>query len=241
MQRLDKFLSDSGAASRRELRQIIRAGRVRVGETVIREPEYKIDETQCEIYLDGVRVGGARRVVLMLNKPAGYVTSTADPRDKTVMELLPPQYRGLTPVGRLDKDTEGLLLFTNDGQLAHRLISPRHGMEKCYYAEHEGTAGTADVEAFRQGLVLRDGTKCLPARLVPQGEGKSLVCVREGKYHQVRRMLASRGKLVTYLRRISEGGIELGTLAIGMTRELTEKEMERLCAVQIDEASASRF
>ena len=100
---------------------------------------------------------------------------------------------------------------------------------------------TVSCEAFRQGLVLRDGTKCLPARLVPQGEGKSLVCVREGKYHQVRRMLASRGKLVTYLRRISEGGIELGTLAIGMTRELTEKEMERLCAVQIDEASASRF
>ena len=209
MQRLDKFLSDSKVASRRELRQIIRAGRVRVGERVVREPEYKVDEKNDEIFLDGVRVGGARRIVLMFHKPAGFVTSTADPRDRTVMELLPPQYRDLTPVGRLDKDTEGLLLFTNDGQLAHRLISPRRGVEKCYYAEHEGTADAQDIAAFREGVELRDGTKCLPARLEPQGPGKSLVYVCEGKYHQVRRMLASRGKPVTYLRRIAEGGVQL--------------------------------
>ena len=236
MQRLDKFLSDSGAASRKELRQIIRAGRVRVGNTVIREPEFKIDEKTAEVFLDGARVGGARRIVLMLHKPAGFVTSTADPRDRTVMELLPVQYRSLTPVGRLDKDTEGLLLFTNDGQLAHRLISPKHGVEKCYYAEHEGTADAADIQSFAEGCLLRDGTKCLPARLVPQGEGKSLVYVCEGKYHQVRRMLTSRGKPVTYLRRLSEGGVQLGDLPLSMTRELTEEEVSALESVHFDEA-----
>lgn len=236
MQRLDKFLSDSGAASRKELRQIIRVGRVRVGEAVVREPEFKIDEKTAEVFLDGVRVGGARRIVLMLHKPAGFVTSTADPRDRTVMELLPVQYRSLTPVGRLDKDTEGLLLFTNDGQLAHRLISPKHGVEKCYYAEHEGTADAADIQAFADGCLLRDGTKCLPARLVPQGVGKSLVYVCEGKYHQVRRMLASRGKPVTYLRRLSEGGVQLGNLPLSMTRELTDEEVSALESVHFDEA-----
>lgn len=239
MQRLDKFLSDSKVASRRELRQIIRAGRVRVGERVVREPEYKVDEKNDEIFLDGVRVGGARRIVLMFHKPAGFVTSTADPRDRTVMELLPPQYRDLTPVGRLDKDTEGLLLFTNDGQLAHRLISPRRGVEKCYYAEHEGTADAQDIAAFREGVELRDGTRCLPARLEPQGPGKSLVYVCEGKYHQVRRMLASRGKPVTYLRRIAEGGVQLGELPIGKTRELTNEELSLLDSIHFDEAEGS--
>ena len=236
MQRLDKFLSDSKAASRSQLRQIIRAGRVQVGNTVVREPEYKVDEKTDEIFLDGVRVGGARRIVLMLNKPAGYVTSTTDPRDRTVMELLPPQYRGLFPVGRLDKDTEGMLLLTNDGQLAHRLLSPRHGVEKCYYAEHAGTADASDVDVFRTGCVLRDGTRCLPAVLAPLGEGKSLVYVCEGKYHQVRRMLASRGKPVTYLRRLSEGGLQLGELPLGMTREVTDEEIKALESVQFDEA-----
>ena len=236
MQRLDKFLSDSKVASRSQLRQIIRAGRVQVGNTVVREPEYKVDEKTDEIFLDGVRVGGARRIVLMLNKPAGYVTSTTDPRDRTVMELLPPQYRGLFPVGRLDKDTEGLLLLTNDGQLAHRLLSPRHGVEKCYYAEHAGTADASDVDVFRTGCVLRDGTRCLPAVLAPLGEGKSLVYVCEGKYHQVRRMLASRGKPVTYLRRLSEGGLQLGELPLGMTRDVTDEEIKALESVQFDEA-----
>lgn len=209
---------------------------MQVGNTVVREPEYKVDEKTDEIFLDGVRVGGARRIVLMLNKPAGYVTSTTDPRDRTVMELLPPQYRGLFPVGRLDKDTEGLLLLTNDGQLAHRLLSPRHGVEKCYYAEHAGTADASDVDVFRTGCVLRDGTRCLPAVLAPLGEGKSLVYVCEGKYHQVRRMLASRGKPVTYLRRLSEGGLQLGELPLGMTREVTDEEIKALESVQFDEA-----
>ena len=178
MQRLDKFLSDSKVASRSQLRQIIRAGRVQVGNTVVREPEYKVDEKTDEIFLDGVRVGGARRIVLMLNKPAGYVTSTSDPRDRTVMELLPPQYRGLFPVGRLDKDTEGLLLLTNDGQLAHRLLSPRRGVEKCYYAEHEGTADASDVDAFRAGLCFARRNAVSPGSPCAVGGGKEpCVCL----------------------------------------------------------------
>ena len=228
--------------SRRKIKEIIRAGRVCVNGQPVFAPEQKLDETTDTVTLDGVTVArSACRIVLMMNKPAGCVTAAQDKEFKTVMEYLPSQYRKLMPIGRLDKETEGLLLFTNDGDLAHRLISPKHGIEKTYYAEHLGTVDEADIAAFAEGCVLRDGTVCRPAVLEKIGEGKCIVRVCEGKYHQVRRMLASRGKPVPYLRRISEGGIELGTLAIGMTRELTEKETERLCAVQIDEASASRF
>lgn len=241
MQRLDKFLSEAGIASRRELRTMIRGGRVLVNGVIVRVPEQKVDEKSDEICVDGVRVGAPRRIVLMLNKPAGYVTSTEDPRDKTVMEVLPQEYRNLVPVGRLDKETEGLLLFTNDGMLAHRLISPRHGVEKVYYAEHEGNVDAQDIAAFQEGCVLRDGTRCLPAELKPLGEGKSLVRVREGKYHQVRRMMASRGKPVHYLRRIAEGGVSLGTLSLGMSRELTQNELDKLLSVEFDEEKALKI
>lgn len=240
MQRLDKFLSEAGVASRKALREIIRAGRVSVNGVVVRSAEQKIDGQRDVIALDGAVVGGKRRVVLLLHKPAGYVTSTEDPRDPTVMELIPKEYRDVTPVGRLDKETEGLLLFTNDGALAHRLISPRHGVEKRYYAEHEGTATEEDVAVFAQGCVLRDGTVCLPAILEPQGPGRSIVRIREGKYHQVRRMLASRGKPVTYLRRIAEGGVVLGDLPLGMTRELTDGEVAALESVNFDEKDLER-
>ena len=175
MQRLDRFLSEAGVASRRELRAIIRAGRVRVNDVPASAPEQKIDETSDRVTFDGEAVGPRGPVVLLLHKPTGYVTSTDDPRDRTVMELLPPQYRGLAPVGRLDKDTSGLLLLTDDGQLAHRLISPRHAVWKIYDAVHEGEAGEADCAAFRAGLTLRDGTVCRPAYLRPLGPGRSLV------------------------------------------------------------------
>lgn len=222
MQRLDKLLSEAGVASRKDLRTMIRAGRVQVDGKVATSPETKVDETAVRVLVDGQEIGKRRRVVLMLHKPAGYVTSTDDPRDPTVMALVPDRYRAmdLKPVGRLDKDTEGLLLLTNDGALAHRILSPRHGVWKRYYAEHAGEAGPDDAAAFAQGIVLRDGDRCLPARLLPQGPGKSIVEVQEGKYHQVRRMLASRGLPVTYLRREAEGGLELGDLPLGETREV---------------------
>jgi 16S rRNA pseudouridine516 synthase len=230
MQRLDKILSEAGVASRKELKTILRAGRVQVNGQVVRDGAEKFDPETAEIQLDGTPVGTARRIVLLLHKPAGYVTSTDDPRDATVMELLPPEYqgRGLFPVGRLDKQTEGLLLLTNDGALGHRLTSPKHGVEKTYYARHEGTASAEDVAAFAAGLTLRDGTVCRPAVLEPIGAGESRITVTEGKYHQVRRMMASRGMTVTYLRREKEGSLTLDGVALGAVRELSEDEIERL-------------
>ncbi len=224
--RLDKFLSEAGVASRKELKTIIRSGRVTVDGAAVKAPEMKVDET-CRVCLDGRPVSLRGQVVGMLHKPAGYVTSTEDPRDRTVMELLPSEYRDLFPVGRLDKDTEGLLLFTNDGDLGHRLTSPRHQVEKEYYAETDGQVDEADVEAFRQGLVLRDGTRCLPAELTVL-PGACRVVVREGKYHQVRRMLAARGKPVAYLRREREGQLRLGDLPKGGFRLLGPEEIGKL-------------
>lgn len=236
MQRLDRFLSEAGVESRRKLKDVIRSGRVTVNGEVCAVPDQKIDEQTAVVALDGQVIGrGDRRIVVMMHKPAGCVTAATDDRYPTVMEYLPPAFKRLMPIGRLDMDTEGLLLFTNDGDLAHRLLSPKRGIEKTYYAEHPGTAGEDDVAAFAQGCVLRDGTKCLPAVLEPLGEGKSLVRVREGKYHQVRRMLASRNLPVSYLRRIAEGGLELGDLPLGMTRKLTDEEIEQLESVDFDE------
>ncbi|MBR5125132.1 MAG: rRNA pseudouridine synthase [Oscillospiraceae bacterium] len=230
MERLDKFLCDSGVGSRSQVKVILKSGRVTVDGKPEKDGSRKIDASGCEICLDGQRLGGMRRAVVMLNKPAGYVTATEDPVEKTVMELLPAELRHLElkPVGRLDKATEGLLLFTNDGDLLHRLISPKKEVPKVYYARHEGTAGEADVAAFAGGLTLRDETVCLPAVLEPVGPGESLITVCEGKYHQVRRMMASRGMTVTYLERRKEGELTLGNLQRGEVRELTEEEIHTL-------------
>ena len=226
MERLDKFLCDAGVGSRSQVKQILKTGRVTVNGNVIRDGSAKI-EGDATICLDGETVGKKGTVVVMLNKPAGYVTARSDETQKTVMELLPKEMLvwDLHPIGRLDKETEGLLLFTNDGDLLHRLISPKKGVQKVYYARHEGTAGEEDVEAFAQGVTLRDGTVCLPATLQPLGEGESLITVCEGKYHQVRRMMASRGLHVTYLERRQEGALTLGDLPRGAVRELSAEEM----------------
>ena len=230
MERLDKFLCDSGAGTRSQVKAILKAGRVTVDGKVEKDNGKKIDPAKQVIALDGDILGGKRRAVVMLNKPAGFVTATEDPVEKTVMELLPENMKhlDLKPVGRLDKATEGLLLFTNDGDLLHRLISPKKEVSKVYYARHEGTAGQEDVEAFAAGITLRDGTVCLPAKLEPLGPGESFVTVCEGKYHQVRRMMASRNMTVTYLERREEGSLTLGDLPRGQIRELTEAEIEKL-------------
>ncbi len=230
MIRLDKFLSDCGCGTRSAVKIILKAGRVTLDGKPERDGNRKFDPEKTEVLLDGAPVRLPGRVVLMLNKPAGYVTATEDKRERTVMELLPPEYAHLElkPVGRLDKATEGLLLFTNDGDLLHRLISPKKEVPKWYYARHEGTATEEDVAAFAAGLTLADGTKCLPAVLEPAGAGESYVVVCEGKYHQVRRMLASRGLPVTYLERQQEGALILGELPRGQVRELTEEELQKL-------------
>ncbi len=230
MERLDKFLCDCGVGTRSQVKSILKAGRVTVDGKPERDNGRKVDPAKQQICLDGETLTATGRVVVMLNKPAGYVTATEDARDKTVMELLPQEYKHLQlrPVGRLDKATEGLLLFTNDGDLLHCLISPKKEVPKIYYARHEGTATEEDVTHFQQGLVLADGTECLPAKLEPLGAGESLITVCEGKYHQVRRMMASRGMHVEYLERRQEGPLVLGDLPRGQVRRLTENEISQL-------------
>lgn len=235
MLRLDKYLSQAGVASRRQLREIIRSGAVRVDGVAISDYAYKFDETACEVTLNGKPVRQAGTVVVMMNKPAGYITATEDARKATVMELLPPAMRNLKPIGRLDKETEGLLLFTNDGGLLHRIVSPRHAVEKEYYAEHEGVVTADDIAQFARGMQLRDGTVCRPAKLQSVGLGRSLITVSEGRYHQVRRMMSARGMFVTYLRRVREGGLRLGDLPLGQARMLSAEEIDILIDRQNNE------
>ena len=229
--RLDKLLSECGIASRKEIRQLIRSGRVSVDGVAAESPELKLDPYKAQVYLDGTKIEYAKYHYYMMNKPAGVLSATDDGRQKTVLDLVTPEMRkmGLFPVGRLDKDTTGLLLLTNDGEFAHRVISPRSGIVKVYHARTEAPVDEADITAFKEGLTLGDGTKCLPAGLKLLPDGSCLVEVMEGKYHQVKRMLSSRGKPVTELKRLSIGGLKLDkALLPGSFRALEENE---LCSV----------
>ena len=232
--RLDRLLSELGVASRSELRSIIRAGRVKVDGNVVTAPDRRVDAQINTISLDGEVLRLQRFRYFMMDKPEGVLSVTEDRRQETVLDLLPPELKRLElfPVGRLDKDTSGLLLLTNDGDFAHRVISPKSGVEKRYRAEVEGIPDEADVQAFAEGIVLADGTHCLPARLEITGEGVCCVTVMEGKYHQVKRMLAACGKPVKHLRRLSVGSLELGeSLEPGGIRELGQED---LCKVLKD-------
>lgn len=230
MERLDKFLAGCGTGTRSQVKEFLKSSRVTVDGKPEKDGGRKIDPETVQVCLDGEVLCGKQRIVLMMNKPAGYVTATEDAAERTVMELLPEQYRRqeVKPVGRLDKQTEGLLLFTNDGDLLHRLIAPKNQVPKIYYARHEGQAGAEDIKAFADGLTLRDGTVCRGALLEPLGPGESRVTVCEGKYHQVRRMMASRGMTVLYLERQQEAGLTLGELPRGQVRLLQEAEILHL-------------
>ena len=214
MIRLDKYLGDLGIATRKELRQIIRAGRVRINGTCADSPEQKLDPEADTVELDGNVLNYRRFRYFAMDKPTGVLTAATDKKQKTVLDLLPPELRslGLFPVGRLDKDTSGLLLLTNDGEFAHQVISPKKEIEKVYAAVTDGTPNAADVKAFAGGITLRDGLHCLPAKLDLTGGNSCRVTVREGKYHQVRRMLAAVGKPVLELRRLSIGALALEEL-----------------------------
>ena len=230
MDRLDKRLAATGRWSRKEARELIRAGRVRVDGAVCRSPEEKTAE-EAAVTVDGVEVGPWGPVYLMLNKPAGVVSSTDEPGERTVLDLLGEAYQniGLFPAGRLDKDTEGLLLLTNDGPLAHRLLSPRRHVDKVYYVETKGALDEGDAEAVRRGVVLGDGYACLPGELELLPGGGAYITLREGKYHQVKRMLAARGKPVTYLKRVRFGPLALDeSLPKGGWRPLTERERKAI-------------
>jgi len=232
--RLDRLLSELGVASRSELRNIIRSGRVSVDGQTVTAPEKRVDPETESVRLDGQELRLQRCRYFMMDKPAGVLSVTEDRRQDTVLDLLPPELRrlGLFPVGRLDKDTSGLLLLTNDGEFAHRVISPKSGVEKRYRAEVEGIPDEEDVRAFAEGIVLADGTRCLPAKLEITGESLCFVTVMEGKYHQVKRMLAARGMPVTALRRLSVGELTMPeSLAAGAVRELDASD---LCKVLRD-------
>ncbi len=227
MERLDKIIAACGAASRREVKTLVRQGRVTVDGTVASSAEMKIDEEKAVIVVDGVTLQYSRFLYVLLHKPAGVLSATEDQHQTTVLDLLPEMYRkrGLAPVGRLDKDTEGLLLLTDDGELTHRLLSPKYHVDKVYYARVEGTPDVSDCAAFAEGITLSDFT-CLPAKLTLMGEGECLVMVQEGKFHQVKRMLASRGKPVTYLKRLSMGPLQLDeSLSVGRWRLLEREEI----------------
>lgn len=227
MERLDKLIAACGAASRREVKTLVRQGRVKVNGIVAASAEMKVDETSAVITVDGAALQYEKFVYVLLHKPAGVLSATEDSRQQTVLDLLPPEYRkrGLAPVGRLDKDTEGLLLLTDDGELTHRLLSPKYHVDKVYYARVEGTPDEGDRAAFAAGIALSDFT-CMPAELTLLGAGECQVTVREGKFHQVKRMLASRGKPVTYLKRIAMGPLHLDEgLACGAWRLLEKEEV----------------
>ncbi|MCL6453686.1 MAG: rRNA pseudouridine synthase [Alicyclobacillus sp.] len=233
-QRIDKLLSHVGFGSRKDIRALVKAGRVLVNGDVVRDPGRHVVPDVDDITVDGETVVYRAFVYLMMNKPPGVVSATEDLRDRTVTDLLEPHWQAFEPfpVGRLDKDTEGLLLLTNDGQLAHRLLSPRRHVPKRYYAEVAGEVTRADVEAFRAGLELDDGYRTLPSELSIQSMGQHAcveVTLYEGKYHQVKRMFEAVGKRVVYLKRLSMGSLTLDPLLpVGAVRELTDDELVRL-------------
>ena len=228
MMRLDRFVAETSGLTRSQAVKMIRAGTVLVNGVPVRKPDLKIDESRETVTVSGQKCEYRRYRYYLLDKPTGVITATNDRKQETVLDLFPReiQRQGIFPVGRLDKDTSGLLLLTNDGEYAHRIISPKSGIEKVYYARVTGELSPQDAERFRAGLVLEDGTRCLPAELEIRGVSECLVTVMEGKYHQVRRMLAAVGKPVLTLRRLSIGPLHLDpALQTGQYRELTEGEL----------------
>ncbi len=231
MERLDKLLASTGKWSRREVKALVRQGLVRVDGRLAASAEDKLDPAAAIITVAGETISLCRFTYVMLHKPAGVLTATEDRKQPTVLDLLPPELRriGLAPVGRLDKDTEGLLLLTNDGELAHRLLSPKYHVDKRYLARVDGELSAADTEAFARGMTLGDGLECLPAGLEVLPDRVCIVTLREGKFHQVKRMLAARGAPVLYLKRLSMGPLTLDdSLAAGAYRLLRAEEISAL-------------
>ena len=233
-ERLDKVLANMGIGTRKEVREIMKAGMVTVNGSIIKTPNLKVDIEKDIIICGGQIVRYREFIYLMLNKPQGIVSSTDDPRNSTVIELLDGFYKNFKPfpVGRLDKDTEGLLIITNDGKLAHNLLSPKKEVDKTYYAKVDGVLGKEHTKEFKKGILLDDGYITLPAKLeIVDSDIISTVkiTIQEGKYHQVKRMIGALGMRVIYLKRIKIGTLLLDdNLEPGRYRELTEEEVSLL-------------
>lgn len=232
--RLDKLLGNMGYGSRKEVKQLLKQKAVTIDGDVVKDAALHVDPAVQHVSVFGERVVYTEFIYLMMNKPAGVISATEDLRDETVIDLLDPltQHFKPFPVGRLDKDTEGLLLITNDGQLSHNLLSPKKHVPKTYYATIDGVVTEADIEAFKKGVVLDDGYETKPGQLVILKSGSTSeieLTIHEGKFHQVKRMFEAVDKKVTYLKRLSMGSLMLDeTLELGDYRELTEEELRAL-------------
>lgn len=231
--RLDKFLSECGLCTRSESKVLLKKGAVTVNGEKILKGETKIDPENDEITFKGEKVGYSKFEYYMLHKPAGVVSATEDKNDKTVIDLVPkPHAKDIFPVGRLDKDTEGLLIITNDGETAHRLLSPKKHVDKTYFVQTNGKVTEEDKEKFKAGVDIGEKDLTLPADLEILKSGdisESLITIREGKFHQIKRMFKSVGKEVIYLKRLSMGNIKLDeSLEKGQCRKLTEEEIKKL-------------
>ncbi len=280
LQRLDKIIASMGQHSRKDVKNLIKAKKISVNGTVVSGSDMKCDPELDEIMVDGIRLNYSEHIYIMLNKPAGVVSATSDAHDKTVLDLIPTEYRkpDMFPVGRLDKDTEGLLLLTDDGALAHDLLSPKKHVDKTYFVRVEGSLRDTHVKAFADGVTLADGYKCMGAELVILNSGKSidtgssdddcnevncasdttqcsdnitntngtivdhdhfytndcgiseaLIAIKEGKFHQIKRMFGTINMPVLYLKRIKMGCLSLDdALEPGQFRKLTEDEIMSL-------------
>ncbi|MCI9575524.1 MAG: rRNA pseudouridine synthase [Clostridiales bacterium] len=230
-ERLDKVLSSQNFGSRKEVGSLIRKGVVTVNGELVKQPDYKVNPEADTISVHGKPLFFERFVYYMMNKPGGVLSAARDSQAETVLDLLPPELarRGLFPAGRLDKDTEGLLIITDDGDFSHRMLAPKSGVEKVYHAVLDAPIEAADMEAFAQGLEMKDWT-CLPARLRVLEEGENPLVeatVCEGKFHQVKRMFAARGKTVLFLKRVKIGNLELDpSLKTGEVRKLSFQERQ---------------
>lgn len=231
--RLDKFLTETAGISRSEAKQQLKKGLVTIDGEIVKRPETKVDPAKDQIAIGGKVCHYQKYYYYMLHKPQGLVSATEDRLDKTVIDLIDSPAKDLFPVGRLDKDTEGLLLITNDGALSHRLLSPKKHVDKCYYARLDGPVGQKEIEAFEKGIDIGDEKICLPAGLkIREGHADEVyITIKEGRYHQVKRMAEAVGRKVVYLKRLSMGPLKLdSSLAPGEYRELRAKEVEELLA-----------
>lgn len=231
--RLDKYLSNMGIGTRSEVKQMMKKGKIKVNDCIVSSPEMKIDIETDNVMAAEQQVSYEKYVYYMLHKPAGVVSATEDKREKTVVDLLAAeQKKDIFPVGRLDKDTEGLLLITNDGELAHNLLSPKKHVSKVYYAKIDGKVTEEDVQIFKEGVQVDRDFKALPAvlEILSSGEQSEIhITIYEGKFHQVKRMFEAVGKKVTYLKRLSMGSLWLDdNLKLGEYRRLTGKELGKL-------------
>ena len=228
--RVDKILSELGFGSRQEIKKYVKAGKVRINDNIVKKPEEKLNSEKDKLYFEGKEVEVEEFETFILYKPAGYVCATNDNVHKTVMELIDSKRKNIVPVGRLDLDTEGILILTNDGALNHRLVSPASHVDKTYYAVFEGKLDENAVEMTKNGLDIGEGEVSKPAKLEIISDSEILLTIHEGKFHQVKRMVKALGGEVTYLKRVAFGGLILDDLKLnkGESRKITEIEMEML-------------